>query len=232
MHIRFVLCLAGILTISVGALSQRDDISHAGMGTVEGTVVDQESKTPIAEATVIAEPDDGGSEAKLSKTQTDERGNFSLRVPAGAYVIAAAKQEANYPNTDIAAFATDLSYLPKISLHEGEIRSGVVIPLNKGGTLDGLIIDSRTQQPVLSARIRLTRVDHPNFWTETGPDIHGSFHFVLPFSPFTFTVAAQGYETWTFGEGRSGTETVLQLNPATPHRQLEIGLVKKGSAER
>lgn len=231
MNMRFVLFLAGILMISVSALSQRDDVSRARFGTVEGTVVDQDSKTPIADATVIAEPD-GGNEAKLSKTQTDKLGTFSLRVPAGAYVMAAAKQEANYPNTDIAAFATDLSYLPKISLHEGEIRSGIVIALEKGGTLDGSILDSLTQQPVLSARIRLTRVDHPNFWTETGPDIRGSFHFVLPFSPFTFTVTAQGYETWSFGEAGSGAETALQLNPATPHRQVEIALVKKGSPER
>jgi hypothetical protein len=78
----------------------------------------------------------------------------------------------------------------------------VVVPVEKGAKLQGVILDAQTREPVVNSLIRLSRVDNTRLWLRTGPDIHGHFVLVIPDRPFYFEVSATGYRSWAFD--RSG----------------------------
>jgi hypothetical protein len=219
MKLRLLPALA--LLVVLAALSvalQSDQTIPAGFGAVAGEVIDARTRKPIADATVVAERDDIEGSSKVPHATTDEEGKFFLsEVPPGRYVMAASKEQDYYPDIDNAAFAVDLAALPKVSVRAGQVTGGVVVPVEKGGKLLGVIQDSRTRAPVVSALIRVSRVDNPKLWLRTGPDIHGHFELVIPDCPFNLEVTAAGYRRWTFDQ--KGRE-VLQVKPETTKELL------------
>lgn len=226
------LCLLLVFCLTSGAVPQVDQAESAGFGTVEGRVLDFETGLPIPGATITAEPDDSRrSNGKFIQVNANESGAFLLRLPVGTYIIAASKESADYPDTDRAALASDISNLPRVVLGKAQALRNVNLRLEKGGTLEGTIIDSETQKPLLSARIRLTRDDHPKLWTETGPDIDGKFRFVIPLRPFRVQVSAPGYQDWDLSRVRPEGKGVVQLNTPESRRELRIVLVRNGNTK-
>ncbi len=196
-----------------------------GLGAIEGRVIDVQTGRPVPKARVMAEPDDGAASGKLISTLSDIQGNFFLNdVSPGKYVIPAAMEEENYPDADNAAFAVDLRALPRVLVTEGQVTRGVVVRVEKGGKLLGVVLDSQTRQPIVTSRIRLTRVDNPNLWIEVGPDESGRFQFVIPARPFRLEVSAPGYRAWNFsGETKTGA---LLLKPESVEN-VTVALEKK-----
>ena len=215
------------LSASNGA-PQSEQKTSPGFGAVAGQVIDSRSKQPVADATVLAERDDVDGADKIPHATTDEGGRFFMNdVPPGQYVIAASKEQDNYPNADSRALAADLAVLPKISVREGETTSAITVPVEKGGRLRGVIMDSQTRAPVVQSIIRLTRADNTRLWLRTGPDINGHFQFVVPARPFFLEVSAIGYGLWTF-QGNLGREGKGALQVAAEStKELTIVLEKQ-----
>jgi hypothetical protein len=181
---------------------------------VAGQVVDAHTGKPIAEAEVVAERDDAAGSGKIPHTVADQGGNFFLNdLSPGNYVIAASKEQDLYPNTDNAAFASDLATLPKVSVEEGRVTRGIRASLEKGGKLVGVVLDSQTKEPVVSSVIRLSRADNPAFWLRTGPDVHGHFEFIVPSRPFLMEVSATGYQEWAFAKSSLDHDEALLVKP-------------------
>jgi hypothetical protein len=176
--------------------------------------VDAQTERPVPGARVILEPDDAPASGKLTSVLSDTQGIFYANdVSPGKYVVPATKEDENYPNADHAAFAGDLAALPRVLVREGEITRGVIIHIEKGGKLLGLIVDAHTHQPIVASRVRLTRVDDPRLWIEAGPDESGHFQFVIPVRPFHLVVSAPGYRIWNFRGGGEAQSEVLLLKP-------------------
>jgi len=215
------------LYVSVSA-QQSEERIPAGFGAVAGQVIDARTKQPVAEASVVAERDDGEGADKVPHAFTDGEGKFLINdISPGRYVIAASKEQDNYPDADSAAFAADLAALPKVSVREGEVTRAVTVTVEKGGKLIGLVLDSRTHAPVAQSLVRLTRVDNTKLWLRTGPDIHGRFQLVVPARPFYIEVSATGYDSWTFrGNGPNPAKEVLQVEPEST-KELTIPLEKE-----
>lgn len=213
-----------LLTVLVAALvcsAQSAPSVPSGLGSVEGQVVDAHTGQPVAGATVVAEPDDPPAAGKLAHTLADDGGKFLIDLDPGPYVIAGSKEQDFYPNVDNAAFATDLTALPKVLVHEGQSVRGVILRLEKGAKLKGNIVSSRTREPVIASRILLTRADHPKLWISTGPDLYGRFELVIPICPFKLEVTAPSYRPWVFSQPNPGGESeVLQLSPESTKEML------------
>jgi hypothetical protein len=144
-----VLTLMALVVGLVGGWQSEQPI-RPGFGAVAGRVVDVQSGKPIAEAEVMAERDDTPGPGKIPHISADNAGNFFLTdLPPGTYVIAASKEQDNYPNTDSAAFAADLAALPRVSVREGQVTRGIKASLEKGGKMVGMIFDSQTL-PIVS----------------------------------------------------------------------------------
>jgi len=216
------------LFAAFGVALQSDQSIRPGFGAVAGQVIDAQTKKPVAAATVVAERDDAQGPSKVPHAFTDEEGQFFINdVPPGKYVIAASKEQDNYPDADSAAFAADLAALPKVSIQEGQVTRGVVVPVEKGGKLIGVILDSKTRKPIVSSLIRLSRVDNTKLWLRTGPDINGHFELVVPGRPFYLEVSAAGYRPWTFDRsGLNRANEVLEVKPEST-RELVVLLEKE-----
>lgn len=215
----YLVLLALFLCVGeLGIAGKQNPIGIGGVGTVEGRVIDWSTGDPVPNARVVVEPDEveSGGGSKVRSAATNGVGAFSFEVSPGAYVIAASKPQDYYPDTDAAAFASHLEALPKISIREGQTISNIVARIEKGARLIGTIYDKRTGQPIVESRIRLSRVDNPKLWIETGPDIHGYFELVIPARPFKMEVSASGYKKWIFqGQSFTGLGGVLQVKPKT-----------------
>ncbi|HEY6766412.1 MAG TPA: carboxypeptidase-like regulatory domain-containing protein [Candidatus Sulfotelmatobacter sp.] len=226
------LALALLLSLSASnAAPQSEERISPGFGAVAGQVVDSRTRQPVAEATVVAERDDIEGADKIPHATTDAEGKFFITdVIPGRYVIAASKEQDNYPDADSAAFAADLAALPKVSVREGEVTRAITVPIEKGGKLRGVVIDSQTHAPVVQSLIRLTRVDNTKLWLRTGPDINGHFQLVVPARPFYLEVSATDYRSWTFAGNGRGKEP-LQVEPEAT-RELTVLLEKEKEQEK
>jgi hypothetical protein len=149
------------------------------------------------------------------------RGEFTLRdVPAGEIFIFASKASDGFPNSRIAVFSDGLASGTKVSVTEGNQTSGVTVTLRRGGRLSGFISDADTGKPVLAARLRVVRVDHPDWYFSSSPTRNGDFDFAVPAGrPYRLEVTASGYRAWT----PAAEEIVLEPNMT---RTLDIRLRK------
>ena len=196
--------------------------TSADVGGVRGRVIDGESGKPIVKARVAALAENIPGSRKLNTLFTDEEGKFFFEnLPLGSYLISAGKEEDGYPNIFYSVFALDSDASPKVLVRKDEIDD-ITVRLYRGGKLIGEILDSNSMQPLLTARIRFTRVDDPQRWFTTGPDVSGHFQFALPNRPFRMEVTAPGYRAWTFSE--NGAQ-VLKVEPGS-EKKLKITLQK------
>jgi 5-hydroxyisourate hydrolase-like protein (transthyretin family) len=213
-----------LLFIGLTNASQSDFKIPTGFGAIAGQVVDAQTGEPIAKAKVQARPDDAGSARVIQSALSDEKGNFFLNeLLPGRYVIPASKEDAGYPDTDAAAFAGTLTILPRVLVREGQITGNVTVRIEKGCRFSGSILDTQTKEPVIRARIKLTRADHPEWWLLTGPDKEGRFRFVIPSVPFLVEISAPGYRTWHYSS--SGSDRLL-LKPQS-EENISVPLQKE-----
>ncbi len=185
-----------------------------GRGRIEGQVLDGSSQ-PIANAEVTVLPEDCVIIGIKPVAMTDANGKFLLsNVPAGANGVHASKELDLYPDTRAAIYSNDSVPVPKVIVHAGELISGVVIKLGaKAAMVSGKIIDGETLEPVLSSRIRLSKVDDDDIMRSQGPDSAGSFRLLVPSQPIRLVITAPGYSSWQYKGQGEVSPGVIQLKP-------------------
>jgi hypothetical protein len=94
----------------------------------------------------------------------------------------------------------------------GGETSGVIVRLGrKAAVVTGQIVDADSSQPVVPARIRISKPGNDRIMMSKGPDLNGRFHVLLPPPPVTFAVKAAGYEPWQFTGPDQVAPGVIQL---------------------
>jgi|HubBroStandDraft_4_1064222.scaffolds.fasta_scaffold43415_3 hypothetical protein len=199
-----------LVLYSISAFAQVDCV---GEGRIEGRVVDSDRR-PVADAEVTVLSEQcvvTGFNKPEAKSNTE--GSFVLsHVPLGLNGVHAQKPESGYPDTTAAIYDDDSAPTPKVVIRSGEVVSGVIVKLGKkAGTVTGQIVDADNSQPVVAARIRISKPDNDRIMMSMGPDLSGRFHLLLPPRPVTLTVKAAGYEPWQFTGPDQVAPGVIQL---------------------
>jgi len=145
---------------------------------------------------------------------TDTSGKFLLsNAPPGRNGVHASKESDLYPDTRLAIYSND-SAPPKIVVHAEEVTTGIVVKLGaKAAILNGEIIDGETLEPVLSSRIRLSKVDNDDIMKSQGPDSSGAFRLLVPSQPVRLVITAPGYSSWQYKGQGEVSPGVIQLKP-------------------
>jgi hypothetical protein len=194
MHTRIALASLVLLS-AAGSVSPETQV-----GVIGGTVVDGKG-IPIAGAKVYDEPLDAVRIGKDHFVLTNHEGRFLLSdVPAGKTMVIATNIEAGYPDARFAVYSGN-EILPIVEVRADKTTSDVVVKLlSKGGVLRGKIIDADSGAAVPTARITLTRADHPGWSIETDPASDGAYEFIVPSKPLHFQINAEGYGVWSYEE--------------------------------
>lgn len=170
-------------------------------GIITGVVVDRDGHT-VEGVRVCATPD-GPMAMRLPIATSDNAGRFVLRgVPAGTVSIFTSGAEAGYPNTEADLFveAHDLPITVQVSPGRRTNDVRVTLP-ERGGVLRGHVRDARTGQPVLTARLQLSRDDKPTSMGSMSLDANGGFVLALPRERnFTLRLQAEHYREWSSAE--------------------------------
>ena len=198
---------------------------NADFGSIQGHVLDEHDKpVPFADVTVQS-TDKGTSEILPSVTSNAEGEFFIRRVPVGKTFVFASKTADGYPDTMIGPFSQGVNVIPEVFVQQDKTTSGVIVHLSKGAVLSGLIANEN-RQPILGARISISRDDNPRLLLSTRADTKGKFQFTIPSKPFNLQISEPGYTTWENGElsPRPKGSPIL-IDPGT-HRELLIVLQK------
>jgi hypothetical protein len=137
--------------------------------SVEGVVIDSETKQPLAGATVMAQ-DRGGSAARLIAV-TGNDGRFTFRsVSPGTYMIEASRagyvsEAAGSPVVDARNFSPNplvAATLPKVQeLAPGQVLSGLRFTLTPGGVISGRLTNEYGDV-VAGAVVQVLKTTHKN----------------------------------------------------------------------
>lgn len=215
-----------LLLLWAGTASPQDqpNVASRATGTIHGKVMDDTGRTipgAIVDIDVVGDAVLG----RPNQTVTDSQGEFTLhQVPTGKVSVFASKPQDSYPNGRIAVFSNGLESATEVTVAGGETSSGVTVTVHRGGRLTGVILDAATGKPVLTARIRLIRADHPEWYFSTSPTMKGDFEFAVPSGrPYKLEVTAAGYNPWVPEGGE------LVVDPEMT-RTLDVKLSKKNSS--
>jgi hypothetical protein len=183
----------------VAAQSAPRDVKD--FGVIEGQVVDIVG-APVEGVTVRVQYERPGSFlVPTSKTAVDGRFRI-LSVLPGWVHLTTSKREEGYPDTLWSISVDPDDYQPlDVFVSAGETTRGVLVELGpRCGTLTGIIVDSSTGKPLVTARLELFRDDTPREPLTTGPEEDGRFIFALRNSAYTLKVSAPGFKAWRSDE--------------------------------
>lgn len=192
--------------------------------TVTGRVVDSDEK-PIGGARISVFPMDQAISGNLPQAFTDQDGRYTLTVPpfSGRTRFCAIKEAAGYPDTQGLLFKSETGFMPIEHLIAG---THITVDIKLGqpdGTIEGIVVDSKTHSPVPKARITLRREEPEAMYSGTIPP-DGRFFFALPAAPISLTITAPGYKTWTYHEKDSHAAGQLVLK-ATDRKFVTVELL-------
>lgn len=198
------------------------------LGSVQGRVLNRDGQ-PVPKVKIYPIAENGGYMGTPPWARTDESGNFVLRglIP-GDNRLFVVDTESGFPDGRYGIFAGDPSLYSVVKIEGGQTIGGVVLTMpRKGAVFSVMLIDAETEQPVLSARIRVTRPDLPQAFLDSSPDLQGRFEIVLPELPFRVEIRAPNYEAWRYSEldsqGKEAND--LLLHPGT-RKDLAIKLAR------
>jgi hypothetical protein len=170
-------------------------------GVIEGQVVDVVGAPVEGVAVRVQYEGPGSFLVPTSKTAVDGRFRM-LSVLPGWVHLTTSKPEDGYPDTLWSISVDPDDYQPlDVFVSAGETTSGVLVQLGpRCGKLTGLIVDSSTGKPLVTARLELSRDDTPREPLTTGPEEDGRFLFALPNFAYTLKVSAPGFKAWRSDE--------------------------------
>lgn len=172
------------------------DSSAAG-ATITGTVIDASSKQPLAgvrvgtTAPVMQAPVGGGA-------YTDDRGRFTLAVPAGQHTLYVSKPM--YPTTVYGAARPGDTGTP-VTVAKGEVLADIAVPIVRGASIGGRVLD-HNGQPVPDALLNIRAYR----WQARGRELVSTRGASVT---GIFTNALGEYRAWGFPPG----DYIVQVNP-------------------
>lgn len=200
----------GYLFITTSYVQATQVTPEAKWGAVEGIVVDTEDK-PLADSTVTAYMEEqitvGGKKTirDVTQYQTNNKGQFSLRLPAGKVWLSADKTSEGYPYAFFAFYISPGQQFPTIYVKSGETTRGVVVRVGvKAAHLNYEVVDE-DGKPVLGAFtfVRPDQADRPYTTSALTKD-----DLLVPPAPFRVTFQAKGFKPWHYGgdqwQGKGG----------------------------
>ena len=193
------LALPSIPPAAVERAAVRESAANAAAtsATITGTVVDASSQEPLAgvrvgiTAPVMQVPLVGGA-------YTDDRGRFTLAVPAGQHTLYVSKPM--YVTTAYGAARPGDTGTP-VTVANGEVLSDIAVQLVKGASLGGRVLDHNGQPaPAAQLHIRAYR------WQARGRELVATRD---DRATGIFTNALGEYRAWGFPPG----DYIIQVNP-------------------
>jgi hypothetical protein len=160
----------GVCVIAVGMLLVFSASAVAATGTIEGTVVDSASKTPIEHIEVCASGAKSFETAKCALT--DASGEYTLEeVPEGIYIVDFwAPPQENYLS-QVYDGKSEFDEPDLVFVSSGGIVTGVDAEMQKGGSIGGRVTETGTHQPLEGAEVCVEPVGEGSFrCAETAAD--------------------------------------------------------------
>jgi len=198
-----LLLVAMCVCIGVGSAQQT--------GMVRGVVVDENGQ-PVVDAKVhLAETRAFVGHRIIKMVETNSQGEFTLsNVAWGEYVVLAGKEDAGYPDTELAFYSNFA--VPKVSVTSANAAPCVKISLGpKAGKLQVTSVSNAdTGDVVHSASLTLRRAEDKRCFITVGID-DGALIPIPSGADVVFEVSASGFKTWT-------SEEKLHLGPEEIHR--------------
>jgi hypothetical protein len=217
-----------LLLLFLASSSIQDAFSQTackGTGKIQGTVLDRDGK-PVRNATVSVLHEQCAMNGIQPSSVTDEKGLFFLdRIPAGLTGVYAKKEESGYPDTRYAINKDDTVEIPKVMVRAGEVARDVVVQLGKPAVFVHVeVTDVDTSEPVLQARITVSKLANSEIMFSTSADKEGNFRLLLPQGRIRFQLVAPRYHEWHLPSVGS-SQDVLEVRPG-PSMELKIRLKK------
>ena len=105
--------------------------------TVSGVVIDAQTQAPVRNAAVRINPSESASGGRIAVS--DAQGRFEIAgLIGGSYVLAAARADYLPPALGQRRLGSADAIL---ELAEGETRTGVIVPMERGGVITGRVVD-------------------------------------------------------------------------------------------
>src|SRR5581483_283867 len=166
-------------------------------GVVRGRTLTESGHPEQGVKIRLSRAENGASVKAVRYVETDASGAFVMdKLPWGTYRICTRKETAGYPDTAFGFYSNDVN--PIVSIDSSRPVAEAVINLGpKAGTIDGTVVDAKTDQPV-NAGVRLWRTSPPNRWIEEA--VSGSKFEILvpPGVAVGMEVQAVGYDKWAY----------------------------------
>ena len=197
-----------LVAMTASAQTAQDSASLNGLpldGTVTGTVTNDEGE-PIQGASVCTEISYGrSSSTSCGPTETDSRGQFSIRVPLGEIGVYAENQNAGYWRV-VEASPSRRKEIHKVKLTRDAPTATVNLDLGpRPGLLKFNVKDKTTGKPIEAFTTRWIGMDEPLMWSLHGPatqtPIPAGIDVIL-------TIHAKGYRRWFYLDPSTSQPTI------------------------
>lgn len=230
--------LADADTVEVveNAHTQLADIALDKLGSISGTVIDENTSAPLAGATVIAFLESElrrlapgiqgfGPFMRSYRTRTDENGNYLLEnLPAGKYYVQALAK-GYLPEYYDGVQALDEATL--VEVERATTTTGIDFQLGTGGSIAGTVSDSTTGLPLAGATVTVWSNTHDRRSVAfTAND--GSYRITgLPDGEYFAFARLSGYEG-RFYDGAAGQDeaTLIKIESGAEQAGIDFQLPK------
>lgn len=171
--------------------------------TVEVTglvIAPDDSVVPNASVEAVRLPGDNDdlSAGQLRWIQADNEGRFRLTLPPGRYEIRAKHETDGYPDPNFMLSTDPHSDFPVISVDSRDL-SGIRVKLGeRGGILEGELLDKASRSPVEKGKVTIADARKPDVFVEVFADKEGRFQFAVPDKPIKVSGSARGYRAARF----------------------------------
>lgn len=215
--------LAVLAACVLGVPSSVLPSSSEQFGGIEGLVLTAEGK-PVAGATVSAMEVSRPFVGRPPTAVSDDKGHYLINeLEPGPYMVYGAKEEENYPETDISFYG--LMPPPEVTVEAGRIAKNVVLRFGaKAARLVGKVIDGQTGRDISNASMSLFRADDLD---TIGGSVSRTGVFtalIPPDNPIRVKVTAPGYEDWYYGaDGTEDHATPIRLSSGAK-KELTVSL--------
>ncbi len=209
-----------LLILSLSAVSYPQLLERQALFTISGQITDSQGH-PVPNASIRATPD--FLTGRAPSTTTGKDGKFELGAYKGGRWMVSVSID-SLPSTANPFFYPDEKLRPFVILEDGKGVPPVIIRIpGKPGMLRLRATDDASQKPLTSARIRLCRLESPNYCnTLVRKASNGFYEVPAAASPFVALVSVDGYD--------DGNEVISNGVPFGEIIELSLTLKKQSSS--
>jgi len=174
-------------------------VSQAASASLAGSVNNQKSGEPLANAVVLAERIGGFPWSQ--RALTDATGNYILeKLIPGLYVLRA---EARGYLPEFYNERDHFEQATVVRLVENEAKKGINFTLSLGATISGSVASESDKTPIAGAHVVAIRVLRPDFKHHAVTDENGNYALMaLPAGSYAIFAEAAGYKSEFFDNKR------------------------------